>query len=410
MPPPPLQPPLLPPPAQHGRANLVELKSQIAKRLGPERARRYFSYLNGLLSQKLSKPEFNKLCLLTLGHENLPLHNQLIRSILRNACQGGGQQPAIHDSDESKTLGAAGKKGSQKVGGSDWSPLPVPPVPAWSNGDVMPPSVRERRIKDRPSPLGLNGRPEVTATRENGNLGLCDMKRPFQLQQCEPAEQPAKRALVEKFVPHDRGSVHSNGLVGSFSVHDRESLGQRDLHSSSGPLRAPLGIPFCRASVGAPKSLPITTNVGSGGFSSSYDCGELCHTEMLKKRMERIAEARGLGGVTMDCANLLNNALDVHLKMLIRSSVELVRVRTGYDTLKQVGYKQFHRKPINGDWLPNHVHIQSGGGLPEATNELKHHSLISMQDFKVAMELNPQQLGEDWPSLLEKICISSFEQ
>ncbi|THG07917.1 hypothetical protein TEA_021089 [Camellia sinensis var. sinensis] len=28
---------------------------------------------------------------------------------------------------------------------------------------------------------------------------------------------------------------------------------------------------------------------------------------------------------------------------------------------------------------------------------------ISLLDFKVAMELNPQQLGEDWPLLLEKI-------
>jgi hypothetical protein len=32
-----------------------------------------------------------------------------------------------------------------------------------------------------------------------------------------------------------------------------------------------------------------------------------------------------------------------------------------------------------------------------------------MLDFKVAMELNPQQLGEDWPLLLEKICMHSFE-
>ncbi|PKU72267.1 hypothetical protein MA16_Dca006267 [Dendrobium catenatum] len=75
--------PLLP----TSRVDLGELKSQLAKRLGAVRARRYFDYLQRLLSQKLSKSEFNKLCFLTLGRENLPLHNQLIRSVLKNACQ-----------------------------------------------------------------------------------------------------------------------------------------------------------------------------------------------------------------------------------------------------------------------------------------------------------------------------------
>ncbi|CAM8962221.1 unnamed protein product [Rhodiola kirilowii] len=34
---------------------------------------------------------------------------------------------------------------------------------------------------------------------------------------------------------------------------------------------------------------------------------------------------------------------------------------------------------------------------------------LSLLDFKVAMELNPHQLGEDWPSIFEKICMYSFE-
>ncbi|URE47080.1 hypothetical protein MUK42_23271 [Musa troglodytarum] len=62
-----LQSQLLPQLPQNSRTNLNVLKSQIAKRLGAERAQCYFSSLNGLLSQKLSKSEFNKLCLLTLG-------------------------------------------------------------------------------------------------------------------------------------------------------------------------------------------------------------------------------------------------------------------------------------------------------------------------------------------------------
>jgi hypothetical protein len=35
---------------------------------------------------------------------------------------------------------------------------------------------------------------------------------------------------------------------------------------------------------------------------------------------------------------------------------------------------------------------------------------VSLLDFRVAMELNPRQLGDDWPSLLEKICTDSFEE
>ncbi|KAI0492456.1 hypothetical protein KFK09_026729 [Dendrobium nobile] len=55
--------PLLP----TSRVDLGELKSQLAKRLGIVRTRRYFDGLQRLLSQKLSKSEFNKLCFLILG-------------------------------------------------------------------------------------------------------------------------------------------------------------------------------------------------------------------------------------------------------------------------------------------------------------------------------------------------------
>ncbi|KAI4967300.1 hypothetical protein ZWY2020_028732 [Hordeum vulgare] len=60
-----------PPQQQNGRVDLRELKAQMEKRLGPDRSRRYFGYLSGYLSQKLSKPDFDKMCLLTLGRENL---------------------------------------------------------------------------------------------------------------------------------------------------------------------------------------------------------------------------------------------------------------------------------------------------------------------------------------------------
>lgn len=82
-----LQPqiPLMAAPVPKHSSNLGDLKSQIFKRLGQEQAQQYFNYLNRFLLQNLSKREFNKLCILTLVHENIPLHNQLIRLIFHNA-------------------------------------------------------------------------------------------------------------------------------------------------------------------------------------------------------------------------------------------------------------------------------------------------------------------------------------
>ncbi|KAG6388415.1 hypothetical protein SASPL_149841 [Salvia splendens] len=64
------------PPHQHSMINLDELKAQIV--------------------------EFNKLCLRGLERENIPLHNQLIRSILRNASCAKSPPPACHRDDSSK--------------------------------------------------------------------------------------------------------------------------------------------------------------------------------------------------------------------------------------------------------------------------------------------------------------------
>lgn len=89
------------PPHNHSRINLAELKAQLVKKLGPEGSKQYFYYLNRFLSLKLNKVEFNKLCLRIVGRENIPLHNQLIRSILRNACTAK-TPPPIGQKDDLK--------------------------------------------------------------------------------------------------------------------------------------------------------------------------------------------------------------------------------------------------------------------------------------------------------------------
>ncbi|KAK1276949.1 hypothetical protein QJS04_geneDACA004032 [Acorus gramineus] len=386
------------PPLKQQRINLVELKAQIVGKLGPERSGRYFSFLNRFLAQKLSKAEFDKLCFSTLGHENISLHNQLIRAILKNACHAKAPPPSTHD----RTVR---KDGLQQPALNQ-----VPSI--WSNGD-LPKSprkvrsvIRDRRPRDCLSPVEPNGKTVAMdhlsdrPAMENGALyphHPCDLQRPVQHLHDGPAAEHAEdEALLKKLwirrSPHDR----TEDVV----VQDEVGLARS-------PLRAPLGIPLRPASVGAARRSLSTGAVFGSGFSSCYDSGDLFDTEALRKRMEKIARAEGLEGVSLDCANLLNNGLDVYLKKLMRSCFELVSVRSSQETIKQSMQKQ---KVVNGVWPGNHVHLQSSVGPLEGMQQLRSQSPVSFLDFKVAMELNPQQLGKDWPLLLEKICLHSFEE
>ena len=385
------------------RINLGELKSKIAKRIGSDRTRLYFSYLNRLLAQKLSKVEFNKLCLSTLGRENIHLHNELIQSILTNAHNAKTPPPLNPKAVEDGTHPTS-------------TPALLPPV--WSNGDLFLTSprksrsagCRERRIKDRSSSLGPNG----LIVRENGILGHCDLKRLVQNHHGMPEEQPAKRPRIGSSLGIEVTEEGEEGL---------EQASVLDLCSRRNHLQAPLGIPFCPPSVGGaqrPLILAVSSSSSSSSvgrsFSSSsvgrsFSRSELCHTEDLMKRMEGVVRAQGLEGVTVDCANLLNNGLDSYLKQLIKSCFQLVVSRSEAETIKQSVYQQHpQKKPINGAWQGNNMHAPSSCESLDRRMEMKRRRLVSLQDFKVAMELNPKQLGEDWPLILEKICLHSFEE
>ncbi|KAF8389392.1 hypothetical protein HHK36_026087 [Tetracentron sinense] len=424
----------LDPSQQHWRKNVADLKAQIVKKLGLERSNRYFYYLNKLLSQKLSKGEFDKLCHWTLGRENLPLHNQFICSILKNACHAK-VPPPIHEKEVAKSVRAAGnisvKEGEYQQSGPS-------PSPIWSNGEVLPMPPRKgrsvihnRRLRDRPSPLGPNGNTDfashqststdnssIKVIMENGDLTPCDFQRPVHNQQGF-AEQPENEQEV--FLQHPtRIPRIKRSLDGPVSVHSKDQIEgvvedgeeverRKNTNSNKSPLCAPLGLPFCSASVGgARRALPVAS---SSKFSSSFTCDGLSDSGSLRNRMEHIAREQGLEGVSTDCANLLNNGLDVYLKRLIRSCSELVGGRSGHDPMKHPAYNQKpHGKLINGVLPGHHYQIQSSSGPFESMREQKTYCPISLQDFKVAMELNPQQLGEDWPLLLEKICMHSFEE
>ncbi|CAN7060320.1 unnamed protein product [Brassica rapa subsp. trilocularis] len=301
---------------QDQRIHLGDLKGHIVKKIGVERSKKYFYYLSRFLCQKLTKREFDKSCFRVLGRENLSLHNQLIRSILRNAAVSKSP-PAVQDLAR--------------------------PVQSGGDGSLVP------NHNNQNGPVLSNGKVEYMLQQplcsnvglENGDLSRFDDQRSGRYGAADEREG--------EFVGPSKDQV----ATGAVNV------------SMSSPLVAPLGIQFCSASVGG-RTVPVSTVMSC-----------LPETEMVRKRMESIAVAHGLEGVSMECANTLNAMLDVYLKKLIKSCTDLVGARS----TKQ-----------------------------QSQNSLQDHYSVSLLDFRTAMELNPQQLGENWPTLRERISVRSFEE
>ncbi|KAK8448535.1 hypothetical protein SEVIR_7G047000v4 [Setaria viridis] len=364
---------------QSTRIDVREIKSKIFKRIGPERARKYFQHLERFLSSRLSKNEFEKLCLVALGHENLPLHNHLIRSILHNASRACGP-PVINDP---KLVRGATPSGHAFV----------PPV--WDNGSALNQNVKENKPSSRrENALTQKSSLNHCATiQENGVHHLSDLKRCTQVQKGEHVEPLIKRPRLEK-EPFSLHSLHSNGSA----LPSGENLGREIIHQSQGPVQAPLGIQLRPGSFAGFQKPSALASISSKDTSDTcIEFGELCDTLSVKKRMDKIAESEGLEGVSIECANLLNNGIDVFIKQLIGPCVELVTARSQLGKLRNEALKQqLRRKLINGVSLQNHIPGQ-GGIIPPETNS------ISMQDLKAVMELNPCLLGVNASLLLEKI-------
>ncbi|XP_044485336.1 uncharacterized protein LOC123210927 [Mangifera indica] len=376
-------------PQLHSRLNLVEVKAQLVKRLGPDRSKLYFFYLDKLLSLKLSKVEFNQLCLRVIGRENVKIHNQLIRSILKNACNA--KVPPSGSTQYGDGLGFTSDGYQQNRDVSPWGAQSG--VSVGSDGKV--------EFSQQSTITGNN------VVLENGDLGSHEIQKPWQNHQVVSKKMnnegkiglchPAKEKVSADGLP----SVDSNGQ-GEVLVGDGIELSTRS------PIQAPLGLPLCSFSVG--RARKASHLASSGRCFSSYDSGGLLDTETLKKRMQNIAAAEGLEGVSVDCANFLNIGLDIYLKRLIRSSIELVGARCGHDLMPK-NISNYHNHAKRSGVFPGyHFHMQSNSRPLEEMIEHRHDLLTSSLDFKVAMWLKPQQLGEDWPLILEKICTHSLNE
>ncbi|RAL43276.1 hypothetical protein DM860_015166 [Cuscuta australis] len=362
------------PPHQHTRINLVELKAQIVRKLGPDGSKQYFHYLSNLLSLKMSKTEFNKLCVRVLGRENIPLHNQFIRSVLKNACCAK-VPPSRSENEVSAQAIAKNKDPSSDDAIEQNGPHVASNQPRLSNGNTLP------------SP------PCSNTIIENGDL---------------PVAMHHHQGIMQR-------TEHDAAVLGQAP---RNPLVTKRPHEQRSSLQAPLGVSHCPVGVGGALRASLHLATASKSVrTDSTSVGALLDSLTLRERMNQIATEHGLeGGVSVDCANLLNIGLDSHLKGLIGSCVQLVGARrsgqngtVNTNTVKQ--QHQAYTKPVNGVRPGYQLQLNTGRPSEVLQEEpLPPQSFISLQDFKVAMELNPQQLGEDWPVLLEKICTRETDE
>ncbi|KAI3794126.1 hypothetical protein L1987_36753 [Smallanthus sonchifolius] len=128
------------------RVDTFDLKVQIERRLGSQKSEKYFNLLTRYLSLKLGKSEFDKHCVCLIGRENIRLHNEFIRAILKNTTVSNTPPPKQVKHDSLLTFKVP-NGGLQSI---------CRDVFPQSPRKGRTPSVRERKFKDRSSPLGVN--------------------------------------------------------------------------------------------------------------------------------------------------------------------------------------------------------------------------------------------------------------
>uniref|UniRef100_J3NEH6 Transcriptional coactivator Hfi1/Transcriptional adapter 1 n=1 Tax=Oryza brachyantha TaxID=4533 RepID=J3NEH6_ORYBR len=167
------------------RVDTLELKSQMVKKLGPQRSELYFHSLKKFLGGQLGKEEFDRICVAALGRENIKHHNFLIRQ----AATGNSQTSAVSN-----------------------GPVINHGMMAGARRGLMMAS-RERRF-DRPSPLG---------------------KSPLGHQGTSEFVSAGSKAPLEVVSVEDGEEVNQAG-------------GSPVYAQSRSPIRAPLGVPMAQNS------------------------------------------------------------------------------------------------------------------------------------------------------------------
>ncbi|GMP38509.1 hypothetical protein CsSME_00009725 [Camellia sinensis var. sinensis] len=143
----------------YSRIDTLELKALVYHKIGHQRADKYFDHLKQLFSSKISKNEFDKFCIQTIGREHISLHNRLIRSIVKNACLAKVPPLKVRRVEESlnvKVANVSQRNCLQSLYGESF-----PPSPRKGRSHVN----RDRKFRDRPSPLGPNGKTQSATSK-----------------------------------------------------------------------------------------------------------------------------------------------------------------------------------------------------------------------------------------------------
>ena len=257
-----MQPPL----KKFARVDTLELKARIVKRLGPQRAELYFRGLKKFLSCQLGRDEFEKICVATLGKENIKLHNFLIQSILGNACMSDGPPPSMQ--------AATGNSQTSTVSNG-----------TLTNGLLPVRRVRPltKRFGDKPSPIGKS-----------------------------PLGHPGAGG---EFV-----SAGSKALQEVISVEDGEEVDQARgspvCVQSRSPIRPPLGV------LKVQNSEPST----SCALDVCYNNGELPDSQLLSKLLDYKLKAQGLS-VPKECADVLNSGLNAYMSQMLKACLGVAKAR-----------------------------------------------------------------------------------
>lgn len=346
------------------RIDTVEIKFEIERVLGPKKSVQYFDILSRYLSLKLSKGEFDKLCVGLFGRGNICLHNRLIRAIVKNACVAKTPPPrhGREEAHRNEKVPNENQRSSLQSLCRDDFPL--------SRRKGRTPILRDRKFRDQLSPLGPHGKCQMNSCEDSG---------------LKSRQQPSAMELQ---------SLGSRPPVDVISVEEGEEVeqasGSPSVYSRS-PVRAPLGIPL---NTKGTKKLLLH---GASPFPFTESCQKtsmLPDTSSLKKRLEQKLGIEGLN-VSIDCTNLLNNGLDVFIKRLLKPCLQTAPLKSAQTSLHQT----HPRMPVLNGMQPMGYSVKPN----------KSYS-VSILDFKVATELNPRILGEEWPLKLEKISLRASEE
>lgn len=259
------------------RIDTFELKLQMETRLGSQKADKYFNLLTRYLSLKLGKSEFDKLCIRLIGRENVRHHNELIKAIVKNVTVS--KMPPTKQVKRDSPLTFKDPNGVDPRNGLQSLCRDVFPQ---SPRKGRTPNLRERKFKDRLSPLGFN-----------------------------------EMAHVGQDLAVTKVNVVENG-----KEIEQDSLSPDTYRRI--PISAPFGVSI------HPKE---TQKVLHRGSDAAYDT-ETCHysgqfppTNLLENRLKQKLKMEGLD-VSTDCVNLLNNGLDSYLKRVIKPSLEFAGSRS----------------------------------------------------------------------------------